>query len=72
MSNEPIYVDASQPATLSYSGHSAKCFTLQEAKLAWDRLPNELKEIALIEVYGGQVYAADQIERLHYGPKPEV
>jgi hypothetical protein len=72
MSNEPIYVDASQRATLSYSGHSMECFTLQEARLAWDRLPNELKEIALIEAYGGQVYSADQIKRLHYGPKPEA
>jgi hypothetical protein len=66
-----IYVDADQPATLNTgAGISTDCATLQEAVLAWHRLAPEQKIRATVRVIGGSVYTAQQIERLHYGPKP--
>ena len=66
-----IYVDAGQPATLNAgAGISTDCATLQEAVLAWHRLAPEQKIRATIRVIGGSVYTAQQIVRLHYGPKP--
>jgi hypothetical protein len=66
-----IYVDAARPATLNDGvGAQTDCPTLQEAVLAWQRLPPEQKVRATIKVIGGPVYSAHQIDRLHYGPKP--
>ena len=66
-----IYVDASQPATLNDgAGALTDCPTLQEAVLAWHRLPPGQKIRATIKVIGGPVYTAHDIDRLHYGPKP--
>lgn len=66
-----IYVDAGKPATLNTgAGISTDCATLQEAVLAWHRLAPEQKIRATVRVIGGSVYTAQQIERLHYGPKP--
>jgi transcriptional regulator with XRE-family HTH domain len=65
-----IYVDAGQRATLRFGDRSVACFTLEEAKMAWDRLPAAQKEQAIIEVDDGPTYQAEQIDRLYYGPKP--
>jgi hypothetical protein len=66
-----IYVDAAQPATLNDgAGKLTDCPTLQEAVLAWHALPSAQKVRATVKVIGGPVYAAHQIDRLHYGPKP--
>ena len=43
--------------------------TLQEAVLAWGRLPPEQKIRATVKVIGGPVYTAHEIDRLHYNPK---
>ncbi len=67
-----IYVDAGQPATLNDgAGILTDCATLQEAVLAWHRLASGQKIRATIKVFRGPVYVAHEIERLHYGPKPE-
>ena len=70
--SEPLYVDASLPATLRYPGGSTDCYTVQEAKMAWERLPVSDREQSTIKVNvtGGAVYSAAEISRLHYGPKP--
>ena len=69
--DEKIYVDATQPATLNNgAGALTDCPTLQEAVMAWHRLAPEQKKRATVKVFGGPVYNAAQIERLHYGPKP--
>jgi hypothetical protein len=72
ISNYKIYVDAGRPATLNDgAGGLTDCATLQEAVLAWQRLAPEKKIRATVKVIGGPVYTAKEIERLHYGPKPE-
>jgi hypothetical protein len=67
-----IYVDAAQPATLNEgAGKLTDYATLQEAVMAWHRLRPEQTRRATIKVFGGPVYAASEIVRLHFGPKPE-
>ena len=69
--NYKIYVDGGQPATLNDgAGALTDCATLQEAVSAWHKLPSGQKVRATIKVIGGPVYAAHEIDRLHYGPKP--
>ena len=46
MSDEKIDVDASRPATLNNGGTLDDCPTLQEAVMAWHRLPPEQRENA--------------------------
>jgi hypothetical protein len=66
-----IYVDAGRPATLNDgAGVLTDCPTLQEAVLAWQKLTPGQKVRATVKVIGGPVYAAHEIDRLHYGPKP--
>jgi hypothetical protein len=66
-----IYVDASQPATLNDGAGSLTDYpTLQEAVSAWHKLPPGRKIRATVKVIGGPVYAAYEIDRLSYGPKP--
>ena len=66
-----IYVDGSQPATLNDgAGALTDCPTLQEAVLAWQRLPPGQKIRATVKVIGGPVYTAHEIDRLYYEPKP--
>ena len=66
-----IYVDGGRPATLNNgAGVLSDCATLQEAVLAWQRLAPGQKIRATVKVIGGPVYTAQEIERLHYGPKP--
>ena len=68
---DKIYVDAGQPATLnSGTGKLTDYRTLQEAVMAWHRLPPEQTKRATIKVIGGPVYTAAEIVRLHYGPGP--
>ena len=71
---EKLYVDASQPATLHHAGDSVNCVTLQEAVTAWYKLTPDARQHATIEVNmpGGPVYTAKDIDRLHYGPKPKA
>ena len=67
-----IYVDAGKPATLNDgAGASTDYATLQEAVLAWHRLPPGQKIRATVKVIGGPVYTAHEIDRLHFGSKPE-
>jgi len=68
--DENIYVDASQPGTLHDGPVHTDCPTLQEAVIAWHELPLEQKKRASVKMFGGPVYNAGEIERLHYGPKP--
>jgi hypothetical protein len=66
-----IYVDAGRPATLNEgAGKLTDYPTLQEAVMAWHRLRPEQTKRATINVWGGPVYTATEIARLHFGPKP--
>jgi hypothetical protein len=66
-----IYVDAGRPATLNDGAGALNDYaTLQEAVSAWQQLAPEQKIRATVKVIGGPVYTAQEIERLHYGPKP--
>jgi len=68
--DEKLYVDAGAgPAVLIDQGKTVHCVTLQEAAMEWHRLPADRKAAATIKV-SGKVYAADEIDRMHYGPKP--
>jgi hypothetical protein len=69
MSDEKIYADASQSATLRYGAKSIDCSTLQEAVLEWMRLSEQDRVQATISVKGGTVYNANEIDRLHVRPK---
>jgi hypothetical protein len=67
-----IYVDGGRPATLNNgAGASTDCATLQEAVLAWRRLPPEQKIRATVKVIGGPVYTV-KAARLLRGPHPSV
>jgi hypothetical protein len=68
--DDKIYVDAGQPATLRRPGNSMRCYTLAEAAMAWHRLPADQKATATIKVDGGRLYIGPEIELLHYGPRP--
>jgi hypothetical protein len=66
---ERLYVDASTPhATLIDQGKRMECPTLGEAVMTWHRLAEDRKAAAIIWV-SGKVYTADEIDRMHYGPK---
>jgi hypothetical protein len=63
-----IFVDAARPASLNDgAGKQTDFATLQEAVAAWRALPSAQKIRATVKVIGGPVYAAHQIDRLHYG-----
>jgi hypothetical protein len=65
MTADKIYVDASRPAILRHPIDTFACLTLQEAMIAWDKLPDKAQ--ATIQVTGGGwVYSANEIERFHY------
>lgn len=65
VSTAPLYVDASRAAQLEYGAHTVNCPTLQEAKIAWDKLPAERKEVAVI-TSARHKYSAGEINRFHY------
>ena len=67
-----IFVDLTRPATLNDGVGSQTDFaTLEAAVVAWRALPSARKIRATVKVIGGPVYAAHQINRLHYG-KPRT
>lgn len=68
MQEEPLNVDASRSAQLQHGAITENYLTLQEAKIAYDKLPKERQEIAKI-TSAGRVYSASEIERFHYGPR---
>ena len=71
--DQKLYVDAAQPATLNNGADKLTDHpTLQEAVMAWHRLPPEQTKRATIKVFGGPVYTASEIVRLHYGPEPST
>jgi hypothetical protein len=71
--NDKIYVDAGQPATLNNgAGKLTDYRTLQEAVMAWHRLPPEQTQRATIKVIGGPVYNAAEIVRLTLRAKAGV
>jgi hypothetical protein len=73
MTADKIYVDASQRATLRYAGGSVECPTLQEAVIAWRKLSDKDRHQATIQVnvVGGPLHTADEIDRLYHAPEPE-
>ena len=72
--NDKIYANPAQPATLRYGAKSVDCYTLQEAVLAWMRLPEKDRQQATIKVNvpGGATYSATEIDRLHIFVKSEA
>jgi hypothetical protein len=71
--DDKIYIDAEQPATLNNgAGKLTDYGTLRETVMAWHLLPPEQTKRATIKLIGGPVYAAAEIVRLHYGPRPGV
>jgi hypothetical protein len=68
---EKIYVDPALPATLRRAEGSVDCHTLEEAVLAWMRLPDSERAQASIKVNvaGGAVYTAAEIDQLHIAPQ---
>ena len=72
MSDEQkISIDASQRAVLEHGATTVTCYTVQEAKIEFDKLPPERKSVATMTI-AGRKYSAAEIERFHYGPKPDV
>jgi hypothetical protein len=67
-----IFADASLPATLNNGGRATHCSTLQEAVLAWMRLPERERDAATIHADDGTVYDADKIERLYHSEGPDA
>jgi hypothetical protein len=62
-----IQIDGARPATLNDGAGSQTDFaTLEAAVAAWRALPSVHKIRATVKVIGGPVYAAHQIDRLHY------
>ena len=61
----PLYVDASRTAQMEHGATTDNYYSLQEAKLAWDRLPENRRELAKI-TSAGRVYERQDIERFHY------
>jgi hypothetical protein len=60
-SEDKIYVDASQPATLIDGDKSIECPTLGEAVVALDHLPEPRQSAATIKI-GGRVFTASEID----------
>jgi hypothetical protein len=60
-----LYVDASRAARMDHGAMTDNFYSLAEAKIAWDRLPEDRKEIATI-TSAGRMYARSEIERFRY------
>lgn len=65
VSTAPLYVDAGRAARMEHGAKTEDFFTLQEAKIAWDQLPADRREIARI-MSAGHIYERSEIERFHY------
>jgi hypothetical protein len=50
---------------MDHGARTDRFISLQEAKIAWDQLPPERREIATIKS-AGRVYQREDIERFHY------
>jgi hypothetical protein len=61
----PLYVDASRAAQMEHGAETDYFYTLEEAKRAWNQLPENRKEIARI-TSAGRVYERCDIERFHH------
>jgi hypothetical protein len=73
VSAKPIYIDASKRAALRHAGKSTEYLTVEEAVRDWHNLPDDLKATTTLAITGtGTVYKADEIQRLHFGPKPDI
>ena len=58
---DKIYADQGEPATLYVDGRDPiDCPTLQEAKLAWNRLSPAMQKTATIRVVGGRVMGLEK------------
>jgi hypothetical protein len=66
-SEDKVWADAGQPATLIDGDKSTECLTLGEAVIARAHLPEPRKSAATIEC-GGRIFAAAEIDRLHHKP----
>jgi hypothetical protein len=66
-SEDKIYIDARQPATLVDGDKWIDCHTLGEAVTAHDELPEPRKSVATIKC-GGRVFTAAEIDRLYHRP----
>ena len=65
MTDKPSLDDA-PPSTLIGSGKSTVYPTLQEAMMAWHRLPPERARQATIESAGDRIYTPIEILRFHH------
>jgi hypothetical protein len=70
MIDNRIHIDDSLPAILRCAGRSIDCATVQEAVLAFQRLPEIDREEATVTVNGSATYTANEIGRL-YRRKPK-
>jgi hypothetical protein len=61
---EKIYAEADLFSILSYGETEVECWTLQEAKIAWNGLTKSEKEIATI-TSNGITYGPNEIDRLY-------
>ena len=68
-----LYVDAGTPraALIIDDKPPLQCPTLGEAVQAWHRLPEGASKAAATIRVAGMTYTAEQIDRMHYGPKPK-
>ena len=60
-----IIDDARWPAVLLYRGRTADCATLGQAIAAFYALPEAIRISATIQMIGGSVFTAEQIDLLH-------
>lgn len=67
VSTAPLYVNGSRAAEMDHGARTDRFVTLQEAKIAWDGLPPERREIATIKT-ADRIYKREDIERFHYQP----
>ena len=66
----PIYLDASQRATLRRAGTSTEYLTVEEAVRDWHNLAEELQEKTTLFVPAtGRVYKPEEIRLIHRAPK---
>jgi hypothetical protein len=65
---DKAFVDAAQPATLNNGGGKLTDYsTLQEAVMAWHRLPPEQTRRATIKIIGGPVYCRSMPMMPYFG-----
>jgi transcriptional regulator with XRE-family HTH domain len=60
-----IFEDPARSARLRYHDEDLTYFTLQEAKVAWRNLPQQVRQVAVITTESGKSYNAEEIDRLY-------